>query len=135
MRQNTPAAPLDNLTAVACQIVMVLVRHAEQMALIIMVNLAFRLHQQEAVNRSFLRLNRRAAAHHRPGSPGFLTQPRHDACLRQRAFCRFHGKAGGEHFRQDDQIPAVQIGQQRIEESQVSLAIHPRQRLLQYAKV
>ena len=108
-----------------------LVRHAEQVALVILVQCAIWLHQQKAIYRAFFRLYRCAAAHQRVARRGVFAQPRHHLRLRQRTLRRLHGEAGGEHLGQQNQIAARHALEHGVEMAQVRFAIHPVQGFLQ----
>ena len=131
LRQDAPAAPLQHFTRRPWLIVMMLVRHAEQVPLVILVQRAVRLYQQKAVHRAFLSLDRRAAAYQRVARLGVAVQPLHHLRLRQRTLRRFHGESGREHLRQQNQIAARHALKDGVEMAQVRFAIHPVQGFLQ----
>ncbi len=81
-RQNTPAAPLEHHARVTGFIVMVLIRHTEQVTLVVEVHLSFRLDQQEAVHRAALRLQRGATGNQRVGLLRFGMHPGDHLLLR-----------------------------------------------------
>ena len=81
-RQNTPAAPLEHHALVTRFIVMMLIRHAEQVAFIVKMHFPFRLHQQEAVHRPAIRLQGGAPGDQRVGLLRFGMHPGHHLILR-----------------------------------------------------
>ena len=61
---------------------MVLIRHAEQVALVVEMHLSFRLDQQEAVHRAAFRLQRGATGNQRVGLLRFGMHPGDHLILR-----------------------------------------------------
>ena len=77
---------------------MMFIRHAKQVAFVIEMDFTAGLNQQEAVNRTAVRLQRGATGNQRVGLVGFSLHPGYHFLLRQRLFCCFHRETGGEHF-------------------------------------
>ncbi|MCY1180304.1 hypothetical protein D9M73_207360 [compost metagenome] len=73
-------------------------------------------------------LDDEAAGDHRSPAPGLLTQPGMGrALLGLGESRRIHGKAGGEHLRQDDQVRPLRLLQQGFEVRVVGGAVVPGQ--------
>ncbi len=81
-RQNTPAAPFEHHARVTGFIVMMLIRHAEQVAFIVKMNVPFRLDQQEAVHRPAFGLQGGAAGDQRISLLRFSMHPCNHLLLR-----------------------------------------------------
>ena len=110
---------------------MMLIRHAEQMAFVVKVQRAVRLDQQETVYGAAIGLQRRASGYQGIGLLSLGVHPGDHVVLRQRLFCRFHGEAGREHFWQNNHIAPGNLFELAIKMAQVGRAIHPHQGLLQ----
>ena len=110
---------------------LMLIRHAEQMALVVEMHITFGLNQKKAVYRAAFRLDSSAARDQGVGLLRLDAHPAYDFFLRQRFICRFHGKSAGKHLGQHDDITSGDGFQLSVKMAQVGRAIHPDQGLLQ----
>ena len=124
-RQNAPAAPCQHDTFVARNIVMVLVSHPEQMALIISMHVPSRFHEQKTVYRPESGLQCAATGNQRVGAQRLLSHPGNHIFFRHRLFGGFHCKTGGEHFRQDNHVTPDNLFHESVKMAQISRAVHP----------
>ncbi len=108
---------------------LVLAGHAEQVALVVMQDFAVRSGPEQAVAVAAVgRLDDHAGSDHGIQPHGLFTHPTVGrALLRLGQLRRVHGKAGGEHLRQDDQIGAARLLQQLGEMRAVGRGILPDQ--------
>ncbi|MNC15604.1 hypothetical protein D3C75_634280 [compost metagenome] len=109
---------------------MMFISHAEQMTFIVEMNFAIWLYQQEPVYRPAIGLECGTSGDHGLSLLGFKLHPVNHFFFSKRLNGGFHRETGGEHFRQDNQIAAMNSVQLYIEMAQVCRAVHPDQRLL-----
>ncbi len=107
-----------------------LIGHAEQMAFVVEVDLTFRLHEQETIDRTQRRLQRGAAGNQGVGAQCLLSHPGDNLFLCHRLFGGFHGKSGRKHFRQYNHVAPDNLFHLPIKVTQVGWSIHPDQGLL-----
>ncbi|MNO65524.1 hypothetical protein D3C76_562840 [compost metagenome] len=107
----------------------VLTGHAEQVALVVVQNLAVRPRPQQAVAVAAIGgLDDHTAGNHRVVLLGLCLQPFVGrTVLRLAQAFRLHRKTGGKHFRQDHQVDLAHLLQQHLEVRVVGLAVVPGQ--------
>ncbi|MNN25568.1 hypothetical protein D3C81_1390460 [compost metagenome] len=113
----------------ARRVVLVLTSHAEQVALVVVQHLAIRARPEQAVAVAAVSsTDDHAAADNRVQARRLFAQPGvGGALLRLAETFRVHGEAGSEHFRQDHQISATRLLQQRGETRPIGLGVMPGQ--------
>ncbi|MNN52092.1 hypothetical protein D3C81_1667690 [compost metagenome] len=103
--------------------------HAEQVTLVVMQHLAIRACPQQAIAMTAVGgLDDHATGDHRIKPQSLSPQPfAGRPVFRFGEGFRLHGKTGGEHLRQNDQVGAASLLQQRLEMLEVGLAVVPGQ--------
>ncbi len=126
-RPNPPALEFELHLTLAGRVVIVLTRHTEQVALVVMPDFAVRACPQQAIAMAAIRrLNDHAAGDHCIELRGLRLHPfAGRAMLGFGEGLRRHGETGGEHLRQDDQVGASGLLQQHVEVLKVGLTVMP----------
>ena len=109
-----------------------LARHAEQVALVVVLERAVRAREQEAVAERPALLDREAAGDRAAVQRRLLAQPAHRGAIDALgAGGRLHREAGGEHLRQQRQRAAGGCRQQAVELRAIGRRVLPREILLE----
>nr|GFD22720.1 hypothetical protein [Tanacetum cinerariifolium] len=128
-RTNPPALEFELHLPLARTVMLMLTRHAEEMALVVVQKLAVRSRPQQTIAMAAIRRpHNHAAGHNRVDALGLRQQPfgRH-AVLGFGECFGLHGEAGGEHLRQDHQIGTLSLVEQIFEVRVVGFAVVPDQ--------